>query len=95
MCYFISENYNNSLNIMEWFYNLKFHYLIDCDRKFIIYTDNKNVKTYLDDELIEWHFIDEDKTKDHIKNLMYKFHYISDYLNSCSYKDYIDYIAFI
>ena len=59
MNYFINKKYNSTLNIMEWFFNMKNHYLIDCNRKFVIFTDNIDAQKIIQDDLIEWVIVDE------------------------------------
>ena len=38
--YFVHPKYSFTQNILDWYNSMKENYLVDCDRKFVIYTDN-------------------------------------------------------
>ena len=52
------------------------NYLIDCDRKFVVYTDNKDVKSQLKDYDIEFIDVDPNQTENIGENKLNKFKYI-------------------
>lgn len=48
--YFVNPKYNFIQNIVDWYSSMKENYLADCNRKFIVYTDNKSARNLMQDE---------------------------------------------
>ena len=55
---------------------MKKDYLVDCDRRFIVYTDNPEAKNEIKDEDITFVDVDPAKTKNIGENKLNKFKYI-------------------
>lgn len=92
--YFVGNSYNNIQVVRHWIENLRRHYLVDCDRKFVIVTDNIFVKIFqeINDDVYVL-YVDPKTTADIDINKRAKFKYILDWLNETSTDD--GYIAFI
>ena len=45
--YFVNPKYNFTQNIVDWYSSMKKNYLADCNRKFIVYTDNKSARNLM------------------------------------------------
>ena len=46
MCYFVNAKYNKEKIFVDWLINVKKYYLVDTNRTFIIFTDNKNLLNF-------------------------------------------------
>ena len=44
--YFVGNAYNNIQVIRHWIENLQRHYLVDCNRTFVVITDNIFAKIF-------------------------------------------------
>lgn len=79
--YFVNEKYNSADKIREWYQSLKWGYLTDCNRLFVIYTDNPEFwNTDRATPLLESNIlvvkVDPSTTRDLNTNLKSKFKYI-------------------
>lgn len=79
--YFLNPKYNFTQNIVDWYESMKKNYLTDCDRQFVVYTDNPNAKNAIKDDNIVFVDVDASKTKNIGENKLNKFKYILDCVN--------------
>ena len=59
---------------------MKKNYLTDCDRQFVIYTDNTEIRNIITDSCVQFIDVDPNTTLDVKENIRAKFRYIHDYL---------------
>lgn len=78
---------------MEWYESMKENYLVDCNRLFVIYTDNLEIQKKLCDEPIQFVYVDENTTLDVRENRKKKFRHIKDFLRK--FNPEFDYFSFI
>ena len=92
--YFVGNAYNNIQVIRHWIENLQRHYLVDCNRTFVVITDNIFAKIFqkLNNDVYVL-YIDPKTTTNININKRAKFKYILDWLAETSIND--GYIAFI
>ena len=91
--YFTNNKYSFTKNIVDWYASMKQNYLVECDRQFVIYTDNIGVRSIIKDANVHFVYVDPNTTQDINENLRSKFKYIEDYLQR--FDPQFDYFAFI
>ena len=91
--YFVNPKYSFTENIVGWYRSMKEKYLVDCGRKFVIYTDNAGAGDALPAEDVQFVYLDPKTTGDIDVNKRAKFKYIADYLGR--FRPEFDYFAFI
>lgn len=60
--YFTGSKYNSTANILEWYNSMSEKYMVDCNRTFVVYTDNHEAKRELADKGIVFVDVDERTT---------------------------------
>lgn len=93
VCYFVHSKYNKYELFSEWYSNVKKHYLVNTNRKFIIITDNKIIKDKNKDSNVEIRLYHDD-FHDINENRLKKFTFLSEILMSETIEN-TDYIAFL
>ena len=92
--YFIGNGYNSTNKINEWLENVLEHYLIDCERRFVIYTDNNNsdIRKKFPDIIFE--YIDPKYTQSKYFNLHIKYQFMFESYSKHNDNFNCDYLVF-